>query len=237
MTSLTKNLLSQHPDLFKTATQHPFLVAAGEGTLSPETLTAWLVQDEHYQHAYITFVGHLMGKLNLPSSIKLGGQNNSLQHRILDALTGAAQNLRREETFYAEVVQEYGLTEYVKEAPPNGATQAYLDLFESTGTKGSLLEGVALLWATETVYLKAWQFAGSESKSSSGGGDAASRAVKERFISNWTNEEFVKVVDGLGDLMNELYDKEVASLSNAEDKCSAVWTKVLKLEGKFWPEV
>ncbi|KAF2098692.1 heme oxygenase-like protein [Rhizodiscina lignyota] len=233
MASLTNRLLSQHSDLFQSATQHNFLIKAGEGTLSADTLIAWLVQDEHYQHAYVPFIGHLMVKLTLPSSIKIGGQNNSLPHRILDVLIGAAANLRREESFYSEVIKDYGLSEHAHEAPPNSATQPYIDLFDSTGRNGSLLEGMTLLWATETVYLRAWQFAGSKAEESSGSGDAASKAVREKFIPNWTNDEFVQFVETLGELVDELYAETKAD----EEKCVAVWKKVLELETGFWPDV
>lgn len=65
MPSLTEHLSKQQPELFKNATQQQFLADAGNGTLDPQRLTAWLVQDEYYQHAYVQFLGQLMAKLEL----------------------------------------------------------------------------------------------------------------------------------------------------------------------------
>lgn len=49
---------------FKKATQHPFLVQAGNGTLDSETLTKWCRQDYLY-----AFVGYI--KVRLPLHHKL----------------------------------------------------------------------------------------------------------------------------------------------------------------------
>lgn len=232
--SLTKDLLERdrnHQDL---ATQHPFLVHAAKGTIAPQKLAEWLVQDEHYVHAYTPFIGRLMSKLELPTTIPLGRRNESLHHRILDVLIAASANIRREETFFAETIRDYGLQEHAKEEPPNFATESYLKLFHEVGTRGSLLDGMILLWGTEYVYLTAWKYAASQATGTVQGGPSA--AVREKFIPNWTSKEFEEFVMELGGLVDEL-----ALATNCTDISrgsgpARLWSRILSCEMSFWPE-
>ncbi|KAK3076961.1 hypothetical protein LTS18_011546 [Coniosporium uncinatum] len=229
MAPLTTHLLNLHPHPLTLATTHPFLTAAGRGTLPPSTLAVWLVQDEHYIHAYIPFIGHLLTKLTLPTSIPLGRKNASLHHRILDCLVGALSNVRREEAFFAETIRGYGI-EARSEGPTEG-TRKYLELFGEVGREGTLVEGMVVLWATELCYLRAWQFAGSETSDVQGGdGDV----VRREFIPNWTSREFEQFVEELGGLVNECAE-EVGQ--GGLKGCEAFWERVLEVEKGFWPEV
>jgi hypothetical protein len=54
-------ILKQQAADFKVATQHPFLVQAGKGTLNSQTLTEWCRQDCLY-----AFVGYIKVRPNLP---------------------------------------------------------------------------------------------------------------------------------------------------------------------------
>lgn len=251
---LSEQLKGSDPDLLKAATQHPFLEDAGKGIIAPDRLAAWLVQDEHYQHAYIPFIGQLLAKLrddhSLPSTIFVaspGGtgkvENTSLQHRIVDALLGAIQALRAEESFFATTIRDYGLKDYAKPAGPNASTQEYLDLFAEVGESGSLLQGLTLLWTTEFAYYKAWKFAGSFSSSQSDGSSDATpvAAVTAKFIPNWTNKEFSGFVMQLESLVNELARQHSSSdgwEAFLKDKLvDQVWRRALECERGFWPNV
>jgi thiaminase len=145
--SLTAHLLQTMSNVFNSATQQPFLSHAGCGTLSPQALAIWMVQDGHYTRAYIQFIGALIAKIRLPTGV------NSQFHpmyRTMDLLISALNNIRREMSFFEITATKYSIA--LIEEPPNNITRAYLDLFASVSSpSSSLLEGMVVLWATEHV--------------------------------------------------------------------------------------
>lgn len=165
--SLTNILLNNSPGQFQSATQHPFLRLAGLGQLPKHVLSRWLSQDRLYAQAYIGFIGSLISRVDLPYAY-VRDQSGSLRWRIVNLLTSALSNIQRELDFFASTAHEYGLD---LESPPRNspvftaepATLQYIDLFRAFWTDPSmtLLEGLVVLWATETVYLRAWTYAAS----------------------------------------------------------------------------
>ena len=157
--SVTEHLISSYTDLLESATEHPFLTRAGNGTLPEEQLCSWLVQDKYYQFAYIKFVGRLLTKINLDDSsmsprAKTGsrGRENlvDFQVRALDILVGFLNALKRELDFYDETVSKFDL--HFEPKPPNTTTEAYVELFEMASEENlPLLHGLVVLWATEFV--------------------------------------------------------------------------------------
>lgn len=145
--SLTMHLLNTNQSAFIGATEQPFLSHAGCGTLSAPALSQWMIQDTHYQRAYIRFVGNLLGKIRLPSA------PNSQFHplyRTMDMLISALNNLRREMSFFENTATKYGI--HLADEKPMPITRAYIDLFISVSeASSSLLEGMVVLWATEHV--------------------------------------------------------------------------------------
>ncbi|PYH92625.1 heme oxygenase-like protein [Aspergillus ellipticus CBS 707.79] len=202
--TLTTHLLHHTPTSFHRATTHPFLHAAGTGTLPRTTLAAWLSQDRLYAQSYVRFIGHLISKIRLPYSTT---PTNPLEERILTILTDSLTNIQRELTLFATLSAQYALP---LDTPPAGEdvfgpgvfTHAYTDMFVSAGSPGvSLLEGLVVLWATEYCYLRSWQYARGvmerERESGSGGsgpGDADGGALREAFIPNWTSGEFAVII-------------------------------------------
>lgn len=129
------------------------------------------------------------------------------------------------------------MTTYTAEAAPSEATKAFLDLFKSTGESGGLLEGLTLLWATEYVYLNAWKYAGEaaggvESPAGDESQRIATKAVREKFIPNWSSKEFETFVERLAGLLDEF-----AEGRDDTDKCAKVWKETLDAELGFWPDV
>ncbi|KAJ5293826.1 hypothetical protein PENANT_c002G09148 [Penicillium antarcticum] len=122
-------------------------------------------------------------------------------------------------------------------------TRAYIDMFMSAGSAGvSVLEGLAVLWATEVCYLRAWRFAAEcmsehskEGKDFSG--DADGGALRGQFIRNWSSVEFEGFVDSIGDVVDEM----AGQLKGAEEsetmrgRCLEWWKQILWLEERFWP--
>jgi hypothetical protein len=145
--SLTSVLLRAYHEPFMAATQKPFLLHAGSGTLAAGPLIMWMVQDGHYTRAYLQFLGALIGKIRLPQAA------NSQFHpmyRAMDLLISAINNIRREMRFFEITATKYSIQ--LDDDAPNFVTRAYVDLFASVSAPGaSLLEGLVVLWATEHV--------------------------------------------------------------------------------------
>lgn len=163
--SLTNNLLSSSPHELSLATKHPFLRIAGQGHLPKHTLSRWLSQDRLYAQSYIGFIGSLISRIDLPY-VDIPDKSTSLRWRIVKCLTSALQNIHTELNFFSDTATKYGLNlqqasraDGVFTAEP--ATKQYIDLFRAfwTDPSMSLLEGMVVLWATETVYLRSWNYA------------------------------------------------------------------------------
>ncbi|CEJ56241.1 hypothetical protein PMG11_02459 [Penicillium brasilianum] len=108
---LTGWLLSATPQALKRATTHPFLAAAGSGTLSKETLSQWLSQDRLYAQSYIRFIGMLLAKLRIPAHAPSRDtpRNPTIEQKVIDVLIDALVNIRTELAFFESTAIEYGL--------------------------------------------------------------------------------------------------------------------------------
>ena len=162
---LTKVLQDHAPKAFLSATQHPFLRHAGLGTLPTTTLSAWLSQDRIYAQAYVNFIGSLIARIHLPHT-HVRDKAGSLRWRILDLLISCLTNINRELAFFDETARKYNLQldRGIKQGAPFESlanTKQYEALFRAFGSDPSmtLLEGLVVLWATETCYLHAWKYA------------------------------------------------------------------------------
>ncbi|KAF7586937.1 hypothetical protein BBP40_008011, partial [Aspergillus hancockii] len=163
---LTIHLPSQTPTTLQKATTHPFLTLAGRGHLPKPTLAQWLSQDRLYAQSYIRFIGSLLSKIHLPTTPP---KSPSLAQKTVSLLIDALVNIQRELAFFEDVAEEYGLSLTARadgeekeggRFGPSAITHGYIDMFGSAGgAAGSVLEGLVVLWATETCYLRAWRFA------------------------------------------------------------------------------
>ena len=104
--SLTEHLLSISPDEYTKATQHPFLLAAAEGRLSKEVLGQWLANDRLYIHSYIRAAGKLLSSIDLPARV---AKTEAAETQLVDWLIEALAGVRKEERFFIEVADRYGL--------------------------------------------------------------------------------------------------------------------------------
>jgi thiaminase len=115
--SLTSHLLATQEHLFKSATQHPFLLAAAEGQLPKETLSRWLANDRLYIHSYIRAAGKLLASIDLPKQVP--GSQEAFETQLADWLIEALVAIRKEERFFLDVAERYGLgLELVFPLPP-----------------------------------------------------------------------------------------------------------------------
>lgn len=243
--SLTKILLNSAPQSYHVATQHPFLRLAGLGTLPKTTLSRWLSQDRLYAQSYIGFIGALIARVDLPY-VNVTDKSSSLRWRIVNLLSSALENIHRELQFFTDTAAKYDLQ---LDAPSRSdgvftaeaATKQYLDLFRAfwTDPSMSLLEGLVVLWATETCYLSAWTYASSFMTAPGAikpEADADGGALRDAFIPNWTSPDFEKFVKDIAEVTDLLAEREDAIVRRL-DVYKAVWMHILDVETRFWPNV
>lgn len=141
--TLTTHLKTTHPPTPQ-AIAHPFLTAAGKGTIPTHLLSAWLAQDRLYAQTYIRFIGHLLSKINLPvlpsstsrshhpsSSSEKEDKNQEKEkakekkteahQKAASTLSACLSNILTELSFFDSVADEYNLdlTPYTSFPPPS----------------------------------------------------------------------------------------------------------------------
>lgn len=120
-------------------------------------------------------------------------------------------------------------------------TRAYIDLFMSAGSAGvSVMEGMAVLWATEVCYLRAWRYAAAFLKQRDPGQeDADGGALREKFIPNWSSAEFEGFVDSIGEVL-DMMASQIKGAGEADlmrGRCLEWWRQIVWLEEQFWPSM
>ena len=127
--TLTNHLKTTHPPTPQ-AIAHPFLTAAGKGTIPTHLLSAWLAQDRLYAQTYIRFIGHLLSKINLPvlpsstsrshhsssssekeekSQEKEKEKKTEAHQKAASTLSACLSNILTELSFFDSVADEYNL--------------------------------------------------------------------------------------------------------------------------------
>ncbi|KAJ5467721.1 hypothetical protein N7475_005473 [Penicillium sp. IBT 31633x] len=109
---LTAYLLASTPNALSRATTHPFLAAAGRGTLPKTILSQWLSQDRLYAQSYIRFIGLLLSKIRLPNRTPTSTTNPLLptpEQNAIEVLIDALVNMRTELAFFDKTARDYSL--------------------------------------------------------------------------------------------------------------------------------
>lgn len=123
---------------------------------------------------------------------------------------------------------------------PTTITRAYIDMFMSAASSGvSIIEGMAVLWATEVCYLRAWKYAASFLEGTDGPAeeDTDGGALRKEFIPNWSSTEFEGFVNRIGDVL-DIMAEQTKGVEEAEEmrrRCLEWWRQVIWLEERFWP--
>ena len=217
--SLTEHLLSTQEPLYKSATQHPFLLAGAEGRLPKQVLARWLANDRLYIHSYIRAAGTLLASIDLPRPVP--GSQEAYETQLADWLIESLVAIRKEERFFIDVADRYGLeiemanpialasqdTKAHNEKLP-GLT-AMQSIFSSVGTPPPTtlvqslfltapptvlpwLEGALTFWGTERCYLDAWSWArGKAEERRASGGDGDQEVGKEDADGGALRREFI----------------------------------------------
>ncbi|KAI0974427.1 heme oxygenase-like protein [Xylaria arbuscula] len=251
---LTERLLAdpQIADLYRRATQSPFLRLGGQGCLSREALSEWLSQDRLYAQAYIRFVGGLISRVKLPIEVDAQGTNATLQWRILTLLQGCLAGILRELRFFEETAESYDLNLATAGAGetafgPNATTKGYMKMFDSFTTSTppqaelpkTLFDGLVVLWATEKAYLDAWSYANESSRGRVSEEDHDGGALREKFIPNWTSQPFQDFVKEIQECLDTYAESQLAEGNSDAGfmTAAAITKKVLVLEEGFWPVI
>ncbi|KAH9833279.1 heme oxygenase-like protein [Rhodofomes roseus] len=228
-TTLTAHLLSlSTPRPYSAATEHPFLTAAGLGTLPPALLSLWLAQDRLFAaHGGSAFIGRTVAAVPFSSLDEPGSPREQRNQELVRVLAYSLTNLVREVGFFGDVAREYGLkAEGWKERK---ATRDYTAEMVRVGAEGRIEDAMVFLWAMEQIYLDSWLYVASLKPVEAEGGTAP--AVKT-LVNNWTNPEFVKFVDELTQIVNSL---GIEPGSPAWIRAESIWARVIELEEAFWP--
>ncbi|KAJ2906160.1 hypothetical protein MKZ38_002875 [Zalerion maritima] len=247
--SLTNHLLDSDPDAFRAATQSKFLSLAASGELDSAKLGLWLTYDRIYIHKYLIGTGRLLEIASREIPREVGLWKNHPTTRLIDWLTDSMVNIRREERFFIETAEKYGIsldTEDYHETVPAVADFEKIFLGIKAGQRDCLgwLEGAVVFWATEKCYLEAWTWAKRHVEEKEAAGLADQRdagAMRAEFIPNWTSPEFVAFVDALGSLIDDAVAKALEGMPDREasiiSRSLAKWNEVLAAETRFWPNI
>ena len=254
--SLTEHLLSTSRGEYEAATRHPFLLAAAEGRLPKDVLGQWLANDRLYIHSYIKAAGKLLSTVDLPQAV--AETADAPETHLVDWLIEALASVRKEERFFIDVADRYGLgvelgqLQLQHQQQPLPGLVKIRDVFGAIGqlpaqlggqiaamelpatTPLPWLEGAVTFWGTERCYLDAWSWAKSKQEPAATDGrdkDADGGALRNEFIPNWSSPEFARFVSRLGALI----DSAVAqTLENAGEGADAVRGAILtRVEGKW----
>jgi thiaminase len=148
---LTDHLVCiQTTKAYADATDHPFLRAAGSRTLKDDLLALWLSQDRIYAaHAYPRFIGLLISKIPFAPHHGVNSAEEKMNQRILKILAFCIENIVREESFFRDTSEKYGLP--IDVWREREATRNYTAEMLRVGSALSLEEGLVFLWAMEKV--------------------------------------------------------------------------------------
>ncbi|KAI1356993.1 heme oxygenase-like protein [Xylaria sp. FL0043] len=248
--SLTESLLAdpEIADLYRRATQSPFLRLGGLGRLPRNTLSEWLSQDRLYAQAYVRFIGSLISCVKLPNEVDAKGASATLQWQILTLLRECLTGIMRELRFFEKTANSYGLNLAAVDPGahafgPDPTTKYYIALLDSFTNASreesprTLFDGLVVLWATEKAYLTAWSYASQSSPNQDFEEDLDGGALRKHFIPNWTSQsfrDFVKEIQACLDAYAESHSGE----DNTDARfvtAAAMIKKVFVLEEHFWP--
>jgi thiaminase len=254
--ALTTHLLAVSLDQFERTTQATFLQKAAQGRLSKEFIGQWLANDRLYIQGYISLAESMLRLLQKSTSPHKASDTESVESRLIRWLEAAIENVKREDQWFVEMTQSYGLT--AKGLGPNGALadthkSRGLQLFESLFRSYSnapeysfmpWLEGMTILWATEKVYYESWSWARRQDAQSSPRNydhDLDGGAMRKEFIPNWSNKNFMMFVETLERTLNEAVSQAVgrddARWQEVKQRTETVWQATLDAEEAFWPDV
>jgi thiaminase len=254
--ALTTHLLSVNLDQFERTTHATFLQKAAQGRLSKEFIGQWLANDRLYIQGYISLAESMLRLLKTSTGPLNPSETESIESRLIRWLEAAIENVKREDAWFVEMTQSYGLS--AQGLGPNGTLadthksrglQLFENLFRSYSNTPEYsfmpwLEGMTILWATEKVYYESWSWARRQDAQASPktyDNDLDGGAMRKEFIPNWSNKNFMMFVETLERTLNEGVSEAVgrddAKWQEVKQRADLVWQATLDAEEAFWPDV
>jgi thiaminase len=174
--------------LWRAATNHPFLDAVREGTISDGAFDRWLAQDALFVAKLLTFQAQLLGRA---------------PRRAQAVLAGGCVTLVEELDWFEAKAAQRGIE---VDQPPSPETVAYCDLLERLST-APFDAAVTALWVLEQVYLLAWRSAAS---STSPFGEFIDHWTHPGFAGYVSGLRDVATPDGRDNLVRDVLSHEIA---------------------------
>lgn len=136
-----QSLLTQHADLWRDATVHPFLTQCKTGEIQPQQFNTWLVQD----HLFVVEFTRLVAR-----SLAAAPPTH------FDVILGGLAALKEELIWFHAKAAERNLDLNVA---PQPTCSQYCDFMESLATEPYAAQATAF-WAIELAYNQGWQLPG-----------------------------------------------------------------------------
>lgn len=123
------------------ATEHPFTVAIGDGTIDPGRYSRYLVEDRHFVDSFTSVIGFTLAKAPaLPT-----------RRRLAQFIAGA---LNEDNNYFERSFAELGIDPQAAMAsPPGPVTQEISTLMLVGARDGAYEEGLVAILAAEWIYL------------------------------------------------------------------------------------
>jgi thiaminase len=251
--AVTAHLLAINNDQLHRVTNHPFLERAAKGTLPKPLIAQWLANDRQYLQGYLSTIKHTLNLVrSTHKSTTAPGDEPDIPTRFIAWLESAIKNGERELRFFQEVAEIYKIdlpATPLQENVKSEGLRRYEALFASVASQQPntfipWLEGAILLWSTEKVYYEAWSWARRQDAQSSPrnyDNDQDGGAMRREFIPNWSNRDFLMLVEQLERIVNEgvsdAVDRDNGKWAEVKARVDPIWRALLDAEEAFWPDV
>lgn len=185
----SNSLVTGSAQLWEQIVAHPFVAAAGEGTLPREAFDRWLVQDHFFVVGFRRFLAELRA---------LAPDDGA--RALLD---GGLDALEPELALFRAEAEQRGLD---LDAEPSPTTLGYTAFVQASVLDG-FAHGLVVLYGAEKAYLDAWTAVRERT---------ASDSPYARFIDNWSSPAFAGYVASIAGLLDATLpagpDEELARL-------------------------
>uniref|UniRef100_A0A0G4F6R9 Thiaminase-2/PQQC domain-containing protein n=1 Tax=Chromera velia CCMP2878 TaxID=1169474 RepID=A0A0G4F6R9_9ALVE len=209
--SLSERLRAQADHQWRRATEHPMTDALADGTVPPEAMTVYLIEDHKFLDAFVVLVASVIA--HAPS----------LKDRI-----PAAQFLgmvtSRENTFFERSFEALKVPQERRDKAASPTSQAFIDLMLDAAKSQNLHEMLSVLLVAEWSYLT-W----------------AERVHPKRgqklpfWCSEWIDLHRGEGFEAFVGFLRELLDRVGESLTGKEmEACRERFNRAIELEGDFW---
>jgi formylaminopyrimidine deformylase / aminopyrimidine aminohydrolase len=174
MTVRATALQLAHKEMWRQIPVHPFLVAAGDGSLTPAAFGRWLVEDNFFVVGFRRFLGRLVAL--------------APDEAARDRLAGGFAALRAELELFRREAAARGLR---LDDEPGPTTLGYTSYLAAALDDGYDV-GLAVLYGAEKAYFDGWSAVRSQ---------VTPASPYWAFIDNWSSRQFGEWVDAIAGLL------------------------------------